>query len=205
MKLYYSQTSPYARKVRLAAEHLGLTPRIELVAASTTPIAEDAALAAAAPLGKIPALVTDEGAVLFDSRVIVEYLDHLAGGGGLIPAAGDPARWRTLRLQATADGLLDAALLMRYEVALRPGALLWRDWLDGQNRKVARALAALEAEAAGLADGPALDAIATACALGYLDFRFADMGWRTRCPGLALFFAEFAQRQEMALTDPTAG
>jgi len=204
MKLYYSQTSPYARKVRLAAEHLGLTGRLELVAANTTPIAEDAALAATAPLGKIPALVLDDGAVLFDSRVIVEYLDHVAGGG-LIPPIGDPARWRTLRLQATADGLLDAALLMRYEVALRPGALLWRDWLDGQNRKVARALAALEAEAASLADGPALDAIATASALGYLDFRFADMGWRTRSPGLALFFAEFSQKLEMAWTDPTAG
>jgi glutathione S-transferase len=205
MKLFYSQTSPYARKVRLAAQHLGLTDRIELVAASTTPIAEDAALAAAAPLGKIPALVLDDGTVLFDSRVIVEYLDHLAGGGRLVPPASDPARWRSLRRQAAADGLLDAALLMRYEVALRPGELLWRDWLDGQNRKVARALAALEAEAADLADGPALDAIAVACALGYLDFRFADMGWRAKAPGLAAFFAEFSQKPEMAWTDPTAG
>jgi glutathione S-transferase len=89
MKLFYSQTSPYARKVRLAAEHLGLTARIALVPASTTPITEDAALAAAAPLGKIPALVLDDGQVLFDSRVIVEYLDHLAGGG-LMPPASDP-------------------------------------------------------------------------------------------------------------------
>jgi glutathione S-transferase len=203
MKLFYSQTSPYARKVRLAAEHLGLTGRLELVAATTTPIVEDAALAAAAPLGKIPALVLDDGATLFDSRVIVEHLDHLAGGG-LMPPASDPARWRTLRIQATADGLLDAALLMRYEVALRPDTLLWRDWLDGQGRKVARALAALEAEAAGLEDGPALDAITTACALGYLDFRFADMGWRTNAPGLAAFFAEFSKKPEMAWTDPKA-
>jgi glutathione S-transferase len=204
MKLFYSQTSPYARKVRLAAEHLDLTDRIELVTATTTPIAEDVALAAAAPLGKIPALVLDDGAVLFDSRVIVEYLDSLAGGG-LLPPPSDPARWRTLRIQATADGLLDAALLMRYEVALRPGELLWRDWLDGQTRKVTRALAALEADAAGLATGPALDAIATACALGYLDFRFTDMAWRTRAPALAAFLAEFSKKPEAAWTDPKAG
>lgn len=205
MKLYYSQTSPYARKVRLAAEHLGLTDRLELAAATTTPIAEDAALTAAAPLGKIPALVLDDGSTLFDSRVIVEYLDQLAGGGGLIPPPSDPARWRTLRIQATADGLLDAAVLMRYEVALRPGALLWRDWLDGQGRKVTRALAALDADAAGLAAGPALDAIAVACALGYLDFRFQEMAWRTRAPALAAFFADFSQKPEMTWTDPTAG
>jgi len=203
MKLYYSQTSPFARKVRLAAEHLGLTGRIELVPAVTTPVAEDAGLAAATPLSKLPALVLDDGQVLFDSRVIVEYLDGLAGGG-LIPPASDPARWRSLRLQATADGLLDAAVLARYEVALRPGELLWRDWLDGQMRKVTRALAALEADGAGLATGPALDAIAVACALGYLDFRFADMAWRDRAPKLAAFFAAFSEKPEMAWTDPQA-
>jgi glutathione S-transferase len=203
MKLHYSQTSPYARKVRLAAEHLGLTDRLELVAATTTPIAEDKGVAAVAPLGKIPALVLDDGATLFDSRVIVEYLDHLAGGG-LIPPAADPQRWRTLRLQATADGVLDAALLMRYEVALRPGELLWRDWLDGQGRKVQRALTTLEAEAPRLADGAALDAIAVACALGYLDFRFPELGWRDRRPALAGFFAAYSARPEMAWTHPTA-
>ena len=205
MKLYYSQTSPFARKVRLAAEHLGLTDRIELVAAVTTPVAEDAALAAATPLGKLPALVLDDGTVLFDSRVIVEYLDQLAGGGGLIPPASDPARWRSLRIQATADGLLDAAVLARYEVALRPEAFRWSDWTQAQTRKVTRAVAALEADAAGLATGPALDAIATACALGYLDFRFAELDWRAKAPGLAAFYAAFSKKPEMAWTDPTAG
>ena len=94
MKLYFSQTSPYARKVRLAAERLGLTDRIELVPAVTTPIAEDAGLAAVSPLAKIPALVLDDGTALFDSRVILEYLDHLSGGR-LVPASG-PERWRAL-------------------------------------------------------------------------------------------------------------
>lgn len=203
MKLYYSQTSPYARKVRLAAERLGLTDRIELVPAVTTPIAEDAGLMAVSPLAKIPALVLDDGTTLFDSRVILEYLDHLSGGR-LIAPANDPARWRALRLQATADGLLDAALLMRYEAAMRPGELRWQDWVDGQGRKVARALAALDAEAASLDDGPPLAAICVASALGYLDFRFPDMGWRKDAPALAGFLSAYSKRPEMAWTDPTA-
>jgi glutathione S-transferase len=203
MKLYFSQTSPYARKVRLAAAHLGLGDAIALIPASTTPIAEDAALAAANPLGKLPALVLDDGTALFDSRVIVEYLDHRAGGG-LLPAADDPERWQTLRLQAIADGLLDAALLSRYEVALRPGEFLWRDWLAGQGRKIDRALAALEADIPRLETGAALNAIAAACSLGYLDFRFPDRGWRKARPKLGAFYDAYAQRPEMALTDPTA-
>jgi glutathione S-transferase len=206
MKLYFSQTSPYARKVRLAAAHLGLTDAITLVAATTTPIAEDAAVAAANPLGKIPALVLDDGTVLFDSRVIVEYLDAQGGegaaGGGLLAPLSDPERWQTLRIQATADGLLDAALLSRYEVALRPGELLWRDWLAGQGRKIDRALAALEADVGRLRTGAVLNAIVAACALGYLDFRFPDRGWRKACPKLGAFYDAYAQRPEMALTDP---
>lgn len=204
MKLYFSQTSPYARKVRLAAAHLGLADAIALVPATTTPIAEDAAVAAANPLGKIPALVLDDGTVLFDSRVIVEYLDAKAGGGGLLPPPSDPERWRTLRHQAIADGLLDAALLSRYEVALRPGEFLWRDWLAGQGRKIDRALAALEAEIPRLETGAALGAIAAACALGYLDFRFPDRGWRKACPKLGAFYDAYAQSPQMALTHPTA-
>jgi glutathione S-transferase len=203
MKLFYSQTSPYARKVRLAAEHLGLSDRIELVPAAASPVAEDASYVLAAPLGKIPALVLDDGSVLFDSRVIVDYLDHLAGGG-LVPPRSDPEHWRASRIQATADGILDAALLMRYEVALRPDKLLWRDWLDGQNRKIVRGLAALEGEAAGLEAGAALSGIAVACALGYLDFRFPEIGWRDRSPRLAAFFASFSEGAAMVRTDPRA-
>jgi glutathione S-transferase len=203
MKLFYSQTSPYARKVRLAAEHLALAERIELVPAAVSPVADDARFVLAAPLGKIPALVLDDGSVLFDSRVIVGYLDHLAGGG-LLPPPADPEHWRALRIQATADGILDAALLMRYEVALRPDKLLWRDWLEGQNRKVVRGLAALEGEAARLEEGAALNGIAVACALGYLDFRFPEMGWRERSPGLAAFFARYSEGAAMGLTDPRA-
>ena len=203
MKLYYSQTSPYARKVRLAADHLGLTDRIKLVPATTTPIAEDAALAQVAPLGKIPALLLDDGSALFDSRVILEYLDHI-GGGALLPPADDPGHWPALRIQATADGLLDAALLMRYEVALRPDDKLWREWRDGQARKVERALTALEDEASGLSTGAALSQICIACALGYLDFRFPEIVWRPRFPALAAFFTDYSARPAMGWTAPQA-
>ncbi|MGZ6015390.1 MAG: glutathione S-transferase family protein, partial [Phenylobacterium sp.] len=166
--------------------------------------AEDPAVAAANPLGKIPALVLEDGTVLFDSRVIVEYLDHRAGGG-LLPAAGDPERWQTLRLQAVADGLLDAALLMRYETALRPDELRWQAWLDTQGRKIGRALAALEADLARLQTGAALNGIAAACALGYLDFRFPENDWRKAHPTLGAFFDAYAASGDMALTDPRAG
>ena len=107
-------------------------------------------------------------------------------------------------LQAIADGLLDAALLTRYETALRPGDKRWPDWVSGQTRKVERALASLEAEAVALETGAALGQIAVACALGYLDFRFPDNGWRERFPGLANFFSAYAERPAMAWTAPDA-
>ena len=203
MILHWSPRSPYVRKVMIAAHEMGLTDRIvtvRTIVGGTTPHAE---LMTLNPLGKIPALVLDDGAVLFDSRVIVEYLDH-SSGGGLMPPASDPERWQTLRLQTVADGILDAALLMRYEVALRPDRFLWREWLDGQGRKVQRALATLEAEVLRLEQGAALNGIAAACALGYLDFRFEELDWRTRCPSLALFFQHYSERPEMVWTDPRA-
>jgi glutathione S-transferase len=203
MKLFFSQTSPYVRKVRLAAHHLGLTDRLELVTAVVTPLAEDAAVASVAPLSKIPALVLDDGSVLFDSRVIVEYLDHLAGGGRLLPPPSDPERWASLRLQATADGLQDAALLGRYEVALRPEPLRWPEWSAGQGRKVSRAIAALEADLPRLKDGAPLNAMCAASALGYADFRFPELGWRTQHPALGDFFDAYAKRPEMVWTHPT--
>ena len=145
----------------------------------------------------------DDGSALFDSRVILEYLDHI-GGGALLPPADDPGHWPALRIQATADGLLDAALLMRYEVALRPDDKLWREWLDGQARKVERALTALEDEASGLSTGAALSQICIACALGYLDFRFPEIVWRPRFPALAAFFTDYSARPAMGWTAPQA-
>ncbi len=148
MKLFYSATSPYVRKVMVVAHETGLVDRIELVPAAVAPTAINAELAVENPLVKVPTLVLAESTNLFDSRVIVEYLDAQHQGRRLFPAEG-PARWKALRGKATAEGLLDAALLTRYEHVLRPEPLRWTDWTDGQCRKVRQALAALAEEDLG--------------------------------------------------------
>lgn len=204
MRLHYAQASPYVRKVRLAAAAAELTERIELVKASLSPISEDIAVCAANPLGKVPTLVLDDGTALYDSRVIVAYFDAV-GSTPLLPPPSDPDYWRVLRIQAAADGLLDAALSVRYERLLRPEQYRWDEWIAGQIRKVDRATAMLEQEGDFIAAGPPLAAIATVSALGYLDFRFAERDWRATCPRLAAIFADYALRPEMALTDPSFG
>jgi glutathione S-transferase len=143
MLLRSSPASPFGRKVKIVAAVLGLSDRIEIVATDTT--SPEDPIRSVNPLGKIPALELDDGTVLFDSGVIVDYLDWLDGGGRVIPAPG-PARFAALRLQALADGLCDAALLQVYEARLRPEGARSQAWLDLQAGKVARALAALEAE-----------------------------------------------------------
>jgi glutathione S-transferase len=202
MKLRYSPASPYVRKCLVLAHEAGLAGRLELVPTVTADPASG--LAHDNPLGKIPALATDDGQILFDSPVICEYLDSLKGSGGtFLPPAG-PARWTALRRQALADGILDASLLRRYE-SLRPADEQSAGWHDKQKSVVARALDALEAEAERLGDpaGPAdIGRIAIACALGYLDFRFAADAWREGRPKLARWYAGFAKRASMAATVP---
>lgn len=201
MQLHYAQASPYVRKVRLAAAAAGLAEWIELLKANLSPIAEDVTVCAANPLGKVPTLILDDGTALYDSRVIVAYFDAV-GSTPLLPALPDPGHWRVLRIQAAADGLLDAALSVRYERLLRPEQYRWDEWIAGQTRKIDRALGMLEEEGAYIADGPPLAAIATVSALGYLDFRFAERDWRVTCPRLAALFERYSARPEMALTDP---
>lgn len=201
MKLYYSPTSPFVRKVLIVAFETGLYERIEKLPVQNSPTQPSDALNQANPLGKIPALITDDGLELHDSPVICEYLDSLHSGPSLIPAAG-PARWKTLLLQALADGLMEAAVLMRYELVLRPAELRWKDWLQGQTGKIERALAVLERDVAGFGDTIDLGTIAVATALGYLDLRLGDMGWRARCPQLAAWLARFAERPSFQATQP---
>ncbi|HJS91756.1 MAG TPA: glutathione S-transferase N-terminal domain-containing protein [Steroidobacteraceae bacterium] len=200
MKLYSSPTSPYARKVRISAHELGLSQKIELISIALSPINPHDALRSSNPLGKLPALITDEGEALYDSPVICEYLDSLAGGNRIFPPLG-PARWTALRRQALADGILDAAVLTRYEETLRPKELRWQQWVDGQWLKMRTGLDALERETL---DEAALDigTISIACALGYLDFRFASEGWRTSRPRLAAWAAAIARRPSLATTLP---
>ncbi len=202
MKLFTNPASPFGRKVKVAALERGLFDRLELADVQTSAVAPDRALLGASPLGKIPCLVLEDGTALYDSRVIAEYLDSLHGGPPLFPAEGG-RRWRALRLQALGDGVADAAVLARYETALRPEPLRWREWLEGQFTKVRLALDRLEGEAGELPADPDIGAVAVACALGYLDFRHAAaLGWREGRPGLAAWFEAFAARPSMRRTAP---
>lgn len=200
MKLYFAALSPFVRKVAVAAAELGLSNRIERVPVQTTPVAPDPKLKAANPLNKIPALATDDNDLLYDSAVIVEYLDALAGGGKLLPAAG-PARWKVKRQEALADGIADAAILVRYETFLRPEPKRWDDWIKGQQAKVDQGLDAFEAESWLFEAAPNAAQIALGCTLGYLEFRFGR-DWRRGRDTLAGWYDRFAARPSMAATKP---
>jgi len=200
MQLIYAAASPFARKVRVLAAETGLLDRIELLDTAVLPTTLNERVNALNPLGKIPVLVTDADEVLYDSRVICEYLDTLHAGAKLLPSGA--ARWQVLRLAALADGLMDAALLARYERAVRPAELQWAAWLDGQLGKVQRSLTELECQVERLQGPLDLGQIGVACALGYLDFRFADLDWRAAHPGLAAFQQTFAQRASMLASAP---
>jgi glutathione S-transferase len=199
MQLYTNPNSPFARKVRVSALELGLADRIENLEVTLSPINPHAALGQHNPLEKIPALITDDGEALYDSPVICEYLDALAGGGRLIPTAG-AARWTALRRQALADGIMDAAVLVRYETVLRPATLRWPEWREGQWHKIHTALDALEREQLG--ETFDIGAIAVACALGYLDLRFAESAWRAQRPQLAGWLDRITERESLRATRP---
>ncbi len=155
------------------------------------------------PLGKIPALALDDGRVLYDSRVICRYLDGISGAG-LYPTS--EKLWDTLVLEATADGMLEAAVLMVYEVRLRPEAAQSPAWIEAQWAKVARALDHLEKMWLDHLRGPLdMGQIAIGSALGYLDFRLGERNWRDGRPGLAAWEAEFVKRPAMRETVPVAG
>lgn len=201
MKLMYSPTSPYVRKVMILAIERGLDRKIEKAPQAASPMGGNKELEKANPLGKVPALELDNGTTLFDSPVICEYLDGRHRGVRVFPATG-ARRWKALRQQAIGDGILDAALLARYEVAMRPEKLRWTEWLDGQQRKIAQALDLLEKETKDLAGGLTIGHITVACALGYLDFRFGDMNWRKGRPKLAAWYDKFSRRKSMQATIP---
>lgn len=190
MQLFYSVTSPYARKVRMVALEMGIG--LDLVEAS--PLSNPPALLAANPLGKIPALMRDDGSVLFDSPVICEYL--AAGNEAMLPSAGE-ARWAALRLQALADGITDMAFSRTMELK-RPEGERSASWISRWSDGMARAVAVGDVPGGGFGVGE----IAMMAALGYLDFRCADVGWRARAPGLAAWFEAHAGRESFVGTAP---
>lgn len=202
MQLIHAPASPFARKVRVLASETGLLSRLELLDTAVLPVTLNEQVNQNNPLGKVPVLITDDGQALFDSRVICEYLDSLHELPKLFPDEA-PARWATLRLAALADGLMEAALLVRYERAVRPAVQQWEAWVEGQLGKIQRALQALETHAGELYGPLSIAHITVGCALGYLDFRFAELEWRRDAPALAAFQRAFAARQSMQTTTPS--
>ena len=199
MQLIASPLSPFVRKVRVVLLETGLSDSVEVVNLATTPLDTDPRAASANPLGKIPALVRDGAATLYDSRVITRYLDDRAGAG-LYPQA---RLWEVLTLEATAEGIMDAAVLITYEGRFRPEDMQFAPWVEAQWSKITRALDAVEARWMSHLAGPHdMSHIAMGCALGYLDFRHEARDWRQGHPELADWFATFAQRDSMAATAP---
>ena len=203
MKLMYAPPSPFARKVRVASIELGLTDEIELVFTEVVPGKPNQAYAKDYnPLRKIPALETEDGTVIFDSTVICEYLNTRAGGT-LIPAGGDD-RIRVLTQHALAQGMCEAAVLIRYETFLRPEESRWQTWVDDQWDKIWKGLEWFEGDPGNLEEPVNLAQLCLGCLLGYLEFRFADSDWRGDLPNLATWYDLLAERDSFVLTDPAA-
>lgn len=197
MKLFWSAASPYARKVLACAIAREIDQQIELI--PTRVQLSEPALLAANPLSKIPCLITDDGTSLFDSPVICEYLDSVDDGSlPMYPRTGR-ARWQALKRQAMADGILDAAVPLRREMQ-NPRDAAREAWIARQKAAIGRTLDELDK------DPPheALDigSIGVACALGYLDFRFAAEPWRPAHPHLSAWFAAVSKNPAIAKTEP---
>lgn len=199
MKLYIARTSPYARKVQVLIHEKGALDRVQVVALD--PWVDPAALHAATPVGKVPALVTDDGWSLTESWAIADYLDQVLPGPRLLPSEG-PDRWRVLRLTALAQGLMDAAFAAVIE-GRRPVQERSPAWVVRQRAAILRTLPILNRDAAVLSAGPVdLAGISIACALDYLDFRHEDLEWRAIAPELVGWYADFVNRASLRATDP---
>jgi len=196
MKILFSPFSPYVRKCLVTGMELGLNERITLLPSNAHPVNRDREIIAINPLGKVPTFFTDDDQVLYDSRVICEYLNDMAQGS-LFPSSGCE-RWDTLTLQSLGDGILDAALLARYEDVARPETFRWANWKAAQLDKIETSIAAMNVRPTWLADRMDIGSITVGCALWYLDLRFADWGWRERHPGIGAWYAKFSQRPAMA-------
>lgn len=200
MKLYWSPSSPYVRKVMLLAHEAGLADKLELIDGRGTPWSRNPETAAYNPLGKTPCLVPREGPALFDSRVICEYLDSLHDGPTFFPQG--EARWRALTVQSVADGLLDAGILMRYE-SLRPEAERSASWTEAQKLKLEAALDRLETRWISHLSGPLdIGHLAAAAALGWVAFRKPIPQGLDETPKLKAWHEAFAQRPSMKATAP---
>jgi glutathione S-transferase len=195
LTLRTSPATPFGRKISMALGVIGMTDAVQCVNADT--LSDTDSLRQQNPLGKIPTLLLDDGEAVYDSAVIIEYLNQLDGRNLLIPAAdtaGGLARMRVQRMQALADGLIDACILVVYEARFRPVEHHVQKWLDHQQGKIARSLAVAEVTLSTPTDAVAhIGEITLACALGYMDFRFAG-SWRAGHPQLVAWLDHFAAK-----------
>ena len=199
MKLSFSAASPFARKVRIAAIELGLIDKIEFTPATVAPGTANEDYSKITPLKKLPVLITNDGDVILDSYVIVEYLDELAGGGKLIPASG-PERWKVKSDHSLLQGMLDSMLLCRYERMVRPAK--WQAWDDDHWNRAWSGMAHFEKQTQMLSGPLSIAQIGLVCVLGYADFRFADCGWRKAYPKLDAFHQKMLERQSVKISVP---
>ena len=200
LQLLGSGASPFVRKARVLLAEAGIDD-VAYVEVAASPMGGEDRVTSANPLGKIPSLVRDDGPTIYDSNVICRFLDTHAGGH-FYPEA---RLWEVLTLEATADGIMEAALSIIYEKRFRPPELWWPEWHEAQWTKVERALDAIERSWLSHLEGPVhMGQVAVACALGYLDLRFSDRDWRAGRPGLAAWEASFAARPSMTSTAPPA-
>jgi glutathione S-transferase len=201
MKLTFSPASPFARKVRIAAIELGLIDRIEFTPATVVPGQLNEEYSQINPVKKLPALILDNGEVIVDSYVIVEYLDELAGGGKLVPASG-AIRWKVKSDHSLLQGMLDSMLLCRYERMVRPQELRWQAWSDDHWNRAWNGMARFEKQADMLSRPLDISQIALVCVLGYADFRFSDCGWRKAYPKLDAFHEKMLTRPSVKISLP---
>ncbi|MEH2490828.1 glutathione S-transferase family protein [Bradyrhizobium sp. AZCC 2230] len=202
MKLSFSPASPFARKVRIAAIELGLIDKIEFTPATVAPGQANEDYSRITPLKKLPVLITDDGDVILDSYVIVEYLNEMAGGS-LIPDYG-PQRWKTKTNHSLINGMLDSMLLCRYEKMVRPQGLQWQAWSDDHWNRAWTGMARFE-NMPDVLNGPFdISQIGLVCVLGYADFRFADCGWRKAYPKLDAFHQKMLERPSVKISVPPA-
>src|SRR3977135_3405227 len=203
MKLTYSPASPFARKVRIAAIELGLIDKIEFVPVAVVPGQPNDGYSKIHPLKNAPVLILDNGDVVVDSYVIVEYLDELAGGGRLIPASG-ALRWKVKSDHSLLQGMLDSMLLCRYEKMVRPQGLQWQAWSDDHWNRAWKGMAHFEKQADMLSRRLDRAQSGRGCVLGYADFRFADCGWRKAYPKLDAFHEKMLERRSVKISLPPA-
>lgn len=201
MRLYYMPASPFVRKITVVAAELGMSDQIERLACNPGPVARDGDIMQHNPLGQVPTLLTDDDDALFDSRVICEYLDHRDGRNLMFPAK-PKERWRVLCDQSIGDGILDAAILVRYEEWLRPEKYRWSDWEGGQVDKIFTSIKAIENDVGALGSRVDIGTLTIAISLGYLDFRFDRLQWRKDYPLTAEWFREFSKRPSMVASMP---